>query len=354
MSLSSPRPASRATLARAVVAGTASLALGLTGVALGTSRADAAPRFGSSSGITVKSVKPISQRTVEVEVTTAAVAPHTTHSQAVRLRVTLPKSYDSSTGRRYPVLYLFHGQDGRYSDWTSGYNPAKNQLGGDLETITANQELIVVTPEGGRAGWYTDWVNQASGAQSWETFHVKQLIPFIDANLRTKAEKKHRGIAGLSMGGFGAAHYATRYPDRFNYLGTFSGGIDLEDQRIRGAVIGSSILQGFNPPDGSFGPVVWPMDGNWIRHNPVRNAGNLKGMTVSLYAGSKQELYEQGAGWSTHTFSGALTRAGVQHRWDMYGQPGQIGRYNCDGGHNFGCWNMALNKDLPRLMGAIA
>ncbi|NNG19932.1 hypothetical protein HJ590_10165 [Naumannella sp. ID2617S] len=82
--------------------------------------------------------------------------------------------------------------------------------------------------------------------------------------------------------------------------------------------------------------------------------GSSSGMTVSLYAGSKQELYEQGAGWSTHTFSGALTRAGVQHRWDMYGQPGQVGRYNCDGGHNFGCWNMALNKDLPRLMGAIA
>ncbi|GAB3710919.1 alpha/beta hydrolase [Mariniluteicoccus flavus] len=337
----------RTTRPAAVVA---ALALSLTGLTLTSAPAEAAttPTFASRNGITVHSVKPITSRTLELDLSTDAVDPSTTHARAIRVRVTLPKTYAGSGAKRYPTLFLFHGQDGSYSDWTK-----EDGTGGDLETIVGGRDLIVVTPEGGRAGWYTDWVNQSSGRQNWERFHTEQLVPFIDANLRTRADRDHRGVAGLSMGGFGAAHYATRHPQLFSYLGTFSGGIDLENQAIRTAVIGSTLLQRLSPGDGAFGPVVWPNDGNWIARNPVRNAVRAKGMTVSIYAGSHPHPIEANAGWSSYTFSNALTAAGVPNRWDMYGQPGQVGKYFCDGGHNFGCWNMALNKEMPRLMDAL-
>lgn len=333
--------------------------LGLGAACLAPITAQAAPRtaaaqatrFASGHGITVQKVTQVTTRTVELTISTPAVDRTTTHLGEVRVRVTLPRSYGANPGKRYPSLYLFHGQDGRYSDWTDFHGGA----GGDLEKITDDSDLIVITPEGGRAGWYTDWVNNDSGQQQWETFHINQLIPFIDENLRTKADKAHRGVAGLSMGGFGAAHYATRHPELFTYMASFSGGLDLENQPVRTAVVMSSAIQHFFPADGSFGPVVWPNDGNWIRHNPQRNVGRLQGMTVSLYAGAKNEdVIEANAGWSTNTFSQALDTAGIEHRWDMYGRPGKVGDYTCDGGHNFGCWNMALNKELPRMMKALS
>lgn len=332
-----------------VAAAALTLAVAAGGLA-GAPSAQAAttPKFTSRNGITVNSVTAITARTFELDLKTAAVDPSTTHPRAIRVRVTLPKSYAAKPAKRYPVLHLYHGQDGSYRDWTDETRPQ-----GDLENIVGDRDLIVVTPEGGRAGWYTDWVNQASGAQSWETFHITQLIPFIDANLRTIADRDHRGVAGLSMGGFGAAHYATRHPELFSYLGTFSGGLDLENQAIRVAVIGSTINQHFSPPDGTFGPVVWPYDGNWVAHNPVRNAVRAKGMAISIYAGSNPDPIEANAGWSSYTFSNALTAAGVENRWVMYGMPGQVGKYHCDGGHNFGCWNMALNREMPRLAGAL-
>ena len=58
---------------------------------------------------------------------------------------------------------------------------------------------------GGRGGFYANWLNFGKGGPPmWETYHIDQLIPFIDANLRTIPKRQGRAIAGLSMGGFGA------------------------------------------------------------------------------------------------------------------------------------------------------
>ena len=78
-------------------------------------------------------------------------------------------------------------------------------------------------PDAGKVGWETNWVDQSGGAQAWRDFHVDQLIPWIDANLRTISSKSGRAIAGLSMGGFGAIRYAQDRPDLFTYAASFSG-----------------------------------------------------------------------------------------------------------------------------------
>jgi diacylglycerol O-acyltransferase / trehalose O-mycolyltransferase len=78
--------------------------------------------------------------------------------------------------------------------------------------VIGNRELITVMPDialsDGGGGWCTNWPD---GAQSWERFHIDQLIPWIDSNLRTIATRSARAIAGLSQGGFCSMSYAARH-----------------------------------------------------------------------------------------------------------------------------------------------
>ncbi|MFC7565673.1 alpha/beta hydrolase [Actinomadura namibiensis] len=120
------------------------------------------------------------------------------------IRIILPADYATSPTKRYPVLYLLHG---------TGDNPTNPSLAYPaIRSTIARSSMITVIPDGGLRGWYNDWLmqNTAAGAQKWETFHLTQVIPFIDANLRTIGTKQGRAIAGISMGGFGALHYAQR------------------------------------------------------------------------------------------------------------------------------------------------
>ena len=273
----------------------------------------------------------------DVIATNAVNGPH-------EVRVTIPHNYWSSGGARFPVLYLLHGGAGGSSrQWTSE--------GGAAEHITRNAPLITVSPDGGKAGWYTNWVNESAGRQAWEHFHLYQLIPFIDANFRTIARKEGRAIAGLSMGGFGAIHYAQLRPDMFTYAASFSGALDLEDQGIR-AVIAEQTAENFMPVDGPFGWPVIGLDGAWIAHNPLRNAHKLHGVQVALYAGDgihDADVLERTVGWSTFQMHNALNASGVPHFYWMYGRgPGLP--WGCDGGHNFNCWNFAFEHALPGMM----
>lgn len=160
------------------------------------------------------------------------------------MRVTLPKSYESDGEKRYPVIYLLHGGTGSYSTWT-------DVKGGDLEALTPDTEAIFVMPDAAGnppvgVGNYVDWYNQgAFGAPQIETYHMRQLVPWIDRNYRTISDRNARATAGFSMGGHGAFHYARRYPDVIGVSASFSGAIDntqpLLDWRKGGAAIAQHI-----------------------------------------------------------------------------------------------------------------
>ena len=61
----------------------------------------------------------------------------------------------------------------------------------------------------------------------WETYHVGELVPWIDATYRTIAARRGRAIAGLSMGGYGALSYAARHPGTFAAAASFSGALEI-------------------------------------------------------------------------------------------------------------------------------
>ena len=152
-------------------------------------------------------------------------------------RIVLPVDYESAQAKRYPVIYLLHGLSGHYDNWTSKTS---------LETYTANRGVIIVTPEGDD-GWYTD--STAVPNHYYESYIIKELIPEIDKKFRTIADRDHRAIAGLSMGGYGALKFGMKYPDMFVLAGSFSGAIGLAsvtEKEVPGA-IGKSIDTIFGP-----------------------------------------------------------------------------------------------------------
>lgn len=134
------------------------------------------------------------------------------------VNVLLPDDYQTS-GRTYPVLYLLHGggvgQDFRSFDFMG------------IRELTAGKPIIVVMPDGGSAGWYSNPVTSFVGPRNWETFHIAQLLPWIDANFRTFAETDGRAVSGFSMGGFGALKYMAKYRDLFASVSSHSGPASL-------------------------------------------------------------------------------------------------------------------------------
>ena len=142
----------------------------------------------------------------------------------VNIRILLPVGYDPRSARRYPVLYLFHGTSGGASDWVEK---------GGAEATTQALPLITVMPDAGfdfdGGGWFTNWVDKTTGLgpSQWETFHIADMVPWVDANLHTVRSRAGRAIAGLSQGGFGSTTYAARHPDMFGSVASFSGAPEI-------------------------------------------------------------------------------------------------------------------------------
>ncbi len=128
--------------------------------------------------------------------------------------VYLPPGYDDAKATRYPVLYLLHGIFGGFTDWTRHWD-----LRGAMDQGIAagGTPFIVVMPNGSNrlgGGFYLD--SPVSG--KWETYLVRELVPMIDRDFRTIAAPQSRGLAGHSMGGFGAIRIGMRFPDVFGSL----------------------------------------------------------------------------------------------------------------------------------------
>lgn len=253
------------------------------------------------------------------------------------IMVTLPEGYDRTGGTRYPVQYHLHGHPDRP-------NTVANQR--LFEETTVGMPLITVAPNGSGRGWYTNWVNPpaALGPQNWETFHLDQVIPFVDANLRTIPRRDGRAISGHSMGGFGAFHYAEHRPDLFAYVGSFSGGLDLLSQEQRAAVVATTQLASSGTPtvplESVFGPPIWPFDGVWNRESPAQHVGALRGMGVAMYTGNGGDLLvdplqavTENRAWATNVVTrDNLVAAGIPHTFVDYGD-GSGWAEGCTGKH---------------------
>lgn len=130
------------------------------------------------------------------------------------VKIYLPPGYATS-GLRYPVIYMLHGRGDTLSAW------GRNQTMFDeliaAGTIPAFIGVMPDAPSSNRGGYYVDSAYTSStlpGAKV-ETAFITELLPYIDANYRTLAQREARALAGYSMGAYGALRYALAYPERF-------------------------------------------------------------------------------------------------------------------------------------------
>jgi S-formylglutathione hydrolase FrmB len=115
-----------------------------------------------------------------------------------------------------PVVYLLHGYSGNYASWAS--------IAPQLQEKSDQLQLIIVCPDGANS-WYFD--SPIDSTIRYESYIIKELIPYIDHNYPTIADKTKRAITGLSMGGHGGLYLSIKHTDIFGAGGSTSGGVDI-------------------------------------------------------------------------------------------------------------------------------
>ena len=144
-----------------------------------------------------------------------------------RAMVYTPPTYGEKKNKKYPVLYLQHGWGENETSWpVQGH---ANLIMDNLIAEGAIEPFIVVMTYGmtndlqfGRLFEFT--------AKDFETVLVDELIPYIDSHFQTKADRNHRAMAGLSMGGMETKLITLRRPEAFGYYGLLSGGTYMPEE----------------------------------------------------------------------------------------------------------------------------
>jgi enterochelin esterase-like enzyme len=160
--------------------------------------------------------------------------------------VYLPPGYDEQAKARYPVLYLQHGGGEDETGWIR--QGRANFILDNLIAEGSSKPMIVVMAYGyaRRAGQPVpdltgrplDSPERRKAMQdmtaAFEADVTEALIPFVDATYRTIADREHRAMAGLSMGGMQTFHITLNHLDLFSHIGGFSGAMRLAlgDQKL--------------------------------------------------------------------------------------------------------------------------
>ncbi|MBB2910154.1 S-formylglutathione hydrolase FrmB [Streptosporangium becharense] len=247
------------------------------------------------------------------------------------VRVLLPAGWKPGSGP-WPVLYLLNGCcQAEYDSWITD---------GEAARLTAGYRALVVVPEGGAVGFYSDWRD----GPGWETFHLIEIRQILESEY---GAGERRAVAGLSMGGFGAMSYAARHPGMFQAAASFSGVLDTRD----GETVSRLLERHGESPAKLWGA---PRDPAWAAHNPADLTGSLRGVRLFVSSGDgspgpldvpaaarddgEATLFRQ-----TRTFTERALANGVEVTADLYGP----------GTHTWPYWRRGLERALPMLMGSI-
>jgi diacylglycerol O-acyltransferase / trehalose O-mycolyltransferase len=270
-------------------------------------------------------------RTVDLTIASPALGTRT------KVRLLLPPPTANVPDSGWPVLYLLHGCCDTYQSWT---------LNTDVANLTNDAGALVVMPDGGRVGFYSDWLD----GPGWETFHLTELPRLL---AESYAAGDRRAIAGLSMGGFGALSYAARHPGMFGAAASFSGIVHTTlSPEVSQNYLGLLRSQGAAPL------ALWgdpEADAKtWAEHNPFDLAADLQGTALYLSVGDGRPgpldppgTDADGLETRLHAENIALrdrlTELGVDATVDFYGP----------GTHSWPYWERALHEAWPILSAAL-
>lgn len=231
-----------------------------------------------------------------------------------RVTIYTPPGYENSNAE-YPVLYLLHGAGGDEEAWIA--LGRTSQILDNLIAAGEAEPMIVVMTNGNvdqqaapgesPKGYYqpTFMLPSTMNGKFVESF--PDVINFVESEYRVKADKAHRAIAGLSMGGFHTMHISRFHPNTFDYVALFSAAI--------------------MPRDPSASPVF----------------ANIEG-TLENQMNNGYKMYWIGIGKSDFLYD-----ANKQYRAMLDGMGMDYEYMETEGGHTWTNWRVYLNTIAPKL-----
>jgi len=283
--------------------------------------------------VAVVAQRQVAPRIVDLTVRSRALG------RTAKVRLLTPEGWSSRhPARHWPVLYLLHGCCDTYDSWTRETA---------IEGMRRLRGVLVVMPEAGDVGFYSDWLNHGRpGPPAWETFHLVELRDLLE---RRYGAGRPRAVAGLSMGGLGATSYAARHRDLFAAAASYSGLLHplADAQWLLG-------LFSAHTPD----PLaIWgdpdAQSSTWSAHDPTALASRLRGTRVFVSSGNgkrgpfdraeaPRDDVEATVYRESRAFAARLHRLGIPAKTDFYGR----------GTHDWPYWERELQRSLPLLLGA--
>jgi S-formylglutathione hydrolase FrmB len=244
----------------------------------------------------------------------------------VKYTVYLPPDYGTSN-RSYPVVYLLHGFTDDNTGWLQFGEIDRFMDKGIADGVLP--PMIIIMPNGDSSFY----INAYDGKESYEDFFIKEFMPSIEQIFRIKAEKRFRGIAGLSMGGYGSLIYSLKHPELFAAAAPMSAWVATDD-----------IIK--TMPDGSWHVVFGPLFGRdltgadragkaWHAYSPLaiveaKSTAELSQVRYWIDCGDDDGLSEGNC--LLHI---ALMHKNVPHEFRVR-----------DGGHNWTYWRTGITDAL--------
>ena len=226
-------------------------------------------------------------------------------NRSVPYCIVLPPSYDADRAKHFSILYFLHGLGDNEQSFihTGAWN-----LTEDMREKGEMKEFLIATPDGG-ASFY---INSKDGKERYEDFLLQEFFPFIEKHYRVAPGSGHRGVAGISMGGYGALHLAFRHPQLFISVSAHSPALieklplflgptpNSPRARVLGSVFGI-------PPDPAF----------WDRNSPIAIArtADLQGLKIYFDCGDQDDYgFDAGAAF----LDKVLTSRHIPHEYHLY------------------------------------
>jgi enterochelin esterase-like enzyme len=229
--------------------------------------------------------------------------------------VYLPSGYETS-GSRYPVLYLLHGNGQNLYSWIE-----KGRIQSTVDALIEKSEMppaIIVMPDAGTT-WFVD------RKEKMESAFLRDLIPDVEREFRAITTRNGRLIAGLSMGGYGAIRFTLKHPDMFAAAGLLSPAIY---DPVPPENSGARRVGVFGAPD--FDPAIWKS----LNYPALWEAYLAKKLPVPMYicSGDDDEYFIE------------AEAAGFYALLRENGQPAEL--RIVDGAHNWSLWSSAIADAL--------
>ena len=259
---------------------------------------------------------------------------------APRVHVLLPPGYAEHPDRRYPVLWLLHGANGGTDTWLPGITKLARGFPG-----------IIVMPDGGLFGMYTDWWNGGErGGPAWTTYHLQVLRQHIEERYRIRPERRWHAIGGISMGGQGALRYAAMLPGYFGTVAAFSAAMpDTQALETQGGI---GLLAVAGQTYGATYDQIWgPATGQYAEgYSPRAIVANLGHTRIYLTSG-----------WGIHCSQDPVNPSGIaldtvtETLLHLQQAPFAVAARNAGahvtavttcGSHTFGVWDRAIPAAL--------